>query len=139
MKRFIVITVILLFCSLSASAQSITYIGTHSPVSTQSSDARYEFIQSTSNSSQAFLIDKYTGKVWRYKIGKKTLEEILIDDADKMTPDKVNYQLYISSSNSSMCFLLNVHTGNMWRYASQEGEKTFKKIDMPWENRTEQQ
>lgn len=139
MKRFIVITVILLFCSLSASAQSITYIKTHSPVSTQSSDARYEFIQSTNNSSHAFLIDKYTGKVWRYKIGKKTLEEILIDDADKMTPDKVNYQLYISSSNSSMCFLLNVHTGNMWRYASQEGEKTFKKIDMPWENRTEQQ
>lgn len=32
-----------------------------------------------------------------------------------------------------MCFLLNVHTGEMWRYAFKEGEKTFKKMTMPWD------
>ena len=51
---------------------------------------------------------------------------------------KVNYQLYMSAEISSMCFLLNVHTGEMWRYISVDGNRTFEKIEMPWETKKEE-
>ena len=56
-----------------------------------------------------------------------------IEDPDSAVPDKVNYQMYISGKNNSMCYLLNVHTGQMWRYMFKDGERTFKKITMPWD------
>ena len=114
------------------NAQTYVSVSPSSPVSTQLTDVRYEFVQSTLNNSQAFLIDKFTGKVWRYRIMGKRFEEIEREQIDLVDTTKVNYQLYMSAENNSMCFLLNVHSGEMWRYGSKDGEKTFRKMDMPW-------
>ena len=62
----------------------------------------------------------------------KRFEEIEREQIDLLDTTKVNYQFYMSAENNSMCFLLNVHSGEMWRYGSKDGEKTFRKIDMPW-------
>ena len=59
-----------------AKAQTNVSVDTDIPVFTQLSNVRFEFIQSTQNNFQAFLLDKYTGQVWRYKIGKKEFEEL---------------------------------------------------------------
>lgn len=120
-------------CEVYAQSYS-TYVSNSVPVSTESNNGRYEFIQSTNNSSHAFLIDKYTGNVWRYKILKKEFERLEREQPDSVSIDRINYQMYISAENSSMCFLLNIHTGDMWRYTSNIGEKTFKKMEMPWKD-----
>jgi hypothetical protein len=65
----------------------------------------------------------------------KQFDEIEREQPDTVNTEQVNYQLYMSGENNSMCFLLNVHTGEMWRYGLKEGEKTFKKIEMPWETK----
>ena len=141
MKRLLTILIMCLCCSIFG-AKAQTYVSTStnvsldtsSPVSTQLSNVRYEFVQSTLNTSHAFLIDKYTGRVWRYRILKKEFDEIVREEPDTVSEDRVNYQLYMSGENNSMCFLLNVHTGKMWRYAFKEGGKTFTKMVMPWHN-----
>ena len=66
---------------------------------------------------------------------KKEFDEIVREEPDTVNEEQVNYQLYMSGENNSMCFLLNVHTGEMWRYGSKDGEKTFKKMDMPWDTK----
>lgn len=133
MKRLLITMIVCLLCSVAGmNAQTYVSVSPSSPVSTQLTDVRYEFVQSTLNNSQAFLIDKYTGKVWRYRIMGKRFEEIEREEIDLVDTTKVNYQLYMSAENNSMCFLLNVHSGEMWRYGSKDGEKTFRKIDMPW-------
>mgnify|MGYP003290136847 CR=1 FL=1 len=139
MKRIIaIIALAVCFCSTySAHAQIVTKttetVSKAIPVSTQVTDARYEFIQSTISSSQAFLLDKYTGQVWRYVSKKKEFEELEREDPDTVAPDKVNYQLYLSSESSSICFLLNIHTGEIWRYLKNSGERSFQKMKMPWD------
>lgn len=134
MKRFFVVFIFLM-CSFCYTAYAQVYpvvlSESSAPVNTQVPNARYEFIQSTLNKSQAFLLDKNSGRVWRYKIGGKRFEEINREEPDSVDMSRVNFQLYISGENSSMCFLLNIHTGQIWRYGSNNGEKTFKKLDMP--------
>ena len=113
------------------SSNTVVVSNSHA-VSTNLTDARYEFIQSSANSTLAFLVDKYTGKVWKYRIMKKEFEEIFRVNADSVDTTKVNYQLYMSGENASMCFLLNIHTGEMWRYSTGYGERVFSKMNMPW-------
>lgn len=136
MKRlFLLIAFAMCISICEVYAQSYrTYVSNSVPVSTESNSGRYEFIQSTNNSSHAFLIDKYTGNVWKYKILKKEFERLEREQPDSVSIDRINYQMYISAENSSMCFLLNIHTGDMWRYTSNIGEKTFKKMEMPWKD-----
>ena len=140
MKRVIttIAIIVCLFFVNTTQAQIVTKtterVSRAIPVSTQVSDARYEFIQSTISSSQAFLLDKYTGQVWRYISKKKGFEELEREDPDVVVADKVNYQLYLSSESVSICFLLNIHTGEIWRYMKEDGERTFRKMTMPWNN-----
>ena len=142
MKKLITI-LIACFCCSVFGAKAQTYVSTSTnvsvdtstPVTSQLSNVRYEFVKSTLNSTHAFLIDKYTGRVWRYRILKKEFDEIVREEPDTVNEEQVNYQLYMSGENNSMCFLLNVHTGEMWRYGSKDGEKTFKKMDMPWDTK----
>lgn len=139
MKKLLVILTILLCCSaFEVKAQMVYAVGSESPVSTQLADVRYEFIQSQLNSNLAFLVDKYTGNVWKYKNKKKGFETIERKNPDMVDTTKVNYQLYMSAEISSMCFLLNVHTGEMWRYISVDGNRTFEKIEMPWDVKKEE-
>ncbi len=138
MKKLLVILTIFLCCS-AFEVKAQTYIVATSdtpPSSTQISNVRYEFVQ---YSSMSFLVDKYTGDVWRYRNKKKGFETIERDNPDSVDVSRENYQLYISSEISYVCFLLNVHTGEMWRYTSTEGggEKRFVKIEMPWEAKKE--
>ena len=75
MKKLLVILTMLLCCSAFEVKAQIAYaIGGGAPVSTQLADVRYEFIQSQLNSNLAFLVDKYTGNVWKYKNKKKGFE-----------------------------------------------------------------
>ena len=136
MKRILILFLYLatICFGYEAKAQTNVSVDASIPVSTQLSDVRFEFIQSTQNTFHAFLLDKYTGQVWRYKIGKKEFDELKREDPDTVVPDRVNYQMYISGENNSMCFLLNVHTGQMWRYMFKDGERTFRKLTMPWNN-----
>ena len=141
MKKLLVILTIFLCCSaFEVKAQMVYAVGagSESPVSTQLADVRYEFIQSQLNSNLAFLVDKYTGNVWKYKNKKKGFETIERKNPDMVDTTKVNYQLYMSAEISSMCFLLNVHTGEMWRYISVDGNRTFEKIEMPWDVKKEE-
>ena len=63
MKRLLITMIVCLLCSVAGmNAQTYVSVSPSSPVSTQLTDVRYEFVQSTLNNSQAFLIDKYTGK-----------------------------------------------------------------------------
>lgn len=136
MKKILILIIAAFYLTIvEASAQNYTFVDSSVPVSTQSNNGRYEFIQSTNNSSHAFLLDKFTGEVWRYRIGRKEFEKLHREQPDNVVADKINFQMYISSENSSMCFLLNIHTGQMWRYTSSDGKKTFKKMTMPWDNK----
>ena len=141
MKKLMFVLV-MLFCCLAFETKAQTYtttlVATSSPpLSTKISNVRYEFVQ---YSSMSFLVDKYTGDVWRYRNKKKGFETIERDNPDSVDVSRENYQLYISSEISYVCFLLNVHTGEMWRYTSTEGggEKRFVKIEMPWEAKKEE-
>lgn len=134
MKNIIIAILSLCISGAMSNAQNYTNVSVSNttPVSTHLENVRYEFVQSTLNASHAFLIDKHTGDVWRYRILKKEFDKIEREEPDTVDTEKVNYQLYMSGDNNSMCFLLNIHTGQMWRYASKDGEKTFKRMEMPW-------
>lgn len=136
MNKNLVILILCLMAVITLEAQSYSNyvsVSNSSAVSTQLIDVRYEFVQSSANSSLAFLVDKYTGKVWKYRILKKEFEEIMKETDEVVDTTQVNYQLYMSGENSHMCFLLNVHTGQMWRYSTKEGNKKFMKMSMPWQ------
>jgi hypothetical protein len=138
MKKNLLLLIFTFCVAISeTSAQSHTYVNNSIPVSTQSNNGRYEFIQSTNNTSHAFLLDKFTGDVWRYRIVKKEFDKLNIEQPDSVDTGKTNYQLYISAENNSMCFLLNIHTGQMWRYTFSDGEKMFRKMAMPWKANNE--
>lgn len=136
MKKVVFVALICLcfVCDKSLAQTFPVIVNSSSPVSSNISSARYEFVQSELTPSYAFLVDKFTGKVWRYKIGGKKFEEIKRAETDSVDVNQVNYQLYMSGNNASMCFLLNIHTGHLWRYASQDGEKIFYKMSMPWDS-----
>lgn len=75
MKKLLVILTMLLCCSaFEVKAQMVYALGGGAPVSTQFTDVRYEFVQSQQIPNMAFLIDKYTGNVWRYMSKKRDLK-----------------------------------------------------------------
>lgn len=136
MNKNLVILILCLMAVITLEAQNYSNyvsVSNSAAVSTQLIDVRYEFVQSSANSSLAFFVDKYTGKVWKYRILKKEFEEIMNETDEQVDTTQVNYQLYMSGENSHMCFLLNVHTGQMWRYSTKEGNKKFLKMSMPWQ------
>lgn len=86
----------------------------------------------SSDGSLSFLIDKYSGDVWRYKNNK--FNEVMRYSIGQVDSTVLNYQMYISGSGSNECFLINIHTGEMWRYGKNlYGDKVFLKLEMPWE------
>lgn len=129
-KLLITIIGIFTFC-FTAKAQIIPIVAANgASVSTQNV-GRFEFIQSSIARSQSFLLDKYTGRVWRYRTGQKKFEEISRENFSPPTEETIHFQLYIGGENSKDCFLLNIHTGEMWRYTSDSGDKIFTKMDVP--------
>ena len=101
------------------------------PISTNINDGRFEFISSTKFAEQAFLLDKYSGKVWR-KTGRGTLQQVSVEGLVAMEADKINFQLYMDNTND--CFLLNIHTGELWQYRIDKlANWVFKKLEIPTE------
>ena len=101
------------------------------PISTNINDGRFEFISSTKFAEQAFLLDKYSGKVWR-KTGRGTLQLVSVEKLVAVEADKINFQLYMDNTND--CFLLNIHTGELWQYCIDKLTNwVFKKLEMPAE------
>ena len=101
------------------------------PISTHINDGRFEFVSSTKFSVQAFLLDKYSGRVWR-KTGRGTLQQVSVEGLVAVEADKVNFQLYMDNTND--CFLLNIHTGELWQYRIDKLTNwVFKKLEMPAE------
>lgn len=135
LKKEIILIVLLCSSFFVAQAQvypTISLNGT--PTSqTQLNSARFEFVQS-SDGSLSFLIDKYSGNVWRYK--NNNFNEVMRYSIGQVDSTILNYQMYISGSGSNECFLINIHTGEMWRYGKNPyGDKAFLKLDMPWEDK----
>ena len=98
------------------------------PISTNINDGRFEVISSTKFAEQAFLLDKYSGKVWR-KTGRGTLQQVSVEELVAMEADKINFQLYMDNTND--CFLLNIHTGELWQYRIDKLTSwVFKKLEM---------
>ena len=98
------------------------------PISTNINDGRFEVISSTKFAEQAFLLDKYSGKVWR-KTGRGTLQQVSVEGLVAMEADKINFQLYMDNTND--CFLLNIHTGELWQYRIDKLTSwVFKKLEM---------
>ena len=101
------------------------------PISTNINDGRFEFVSSTKFSEQAFLLDKYSGKVWR-KTGRGTLQQVSVEELVAVEDDKINFQLYMDNTND--CFLLNIHTGELWQYRIDKlANWVFKKLEIPAE------
>ena len=101
------------------------------PISTNINDGRFEFVSSTKFSEQAFLLDKYSGKVWR-KTGRGTLQQVSVEELVAVEADKINFQLYMDNTND--CFLLNIHTGELWQYRIDKlANWVFKKLEIPAE------
>lgn len=135
LKKEIILIVLLCSSFFVAQAQvypTISLNGTPSS-QTQLNSARFEFVQS-SDGSLSFLIDKYSGNVWRYK--NNNFNEVMRYSIGQVDSTILNYQMYISGSGSNECFLINIHTGEMWRYGKNPyGDKAFLKLDMPWEDK----
>ena len=135
LKKEIIFIVLLCSSFFVAQAQvypTISLNGTPSS-QTQLNSARFEFVQS-SDGSLSFLIDKYSGNVWRYK--NNNFNEVMRYSIGQVDSTILNYQMYISGSGSNECFLINIHTGEMWRYCKNPyGDKAFLKLDMPWEDK----
>ena len=101
------------------------------PISTHINDGRFEFGSSTKFAVQAFLLDKYSGKVWR-KTGRGTLQQVAVEELVAVEADKINFQLYMDNTND--CFLLNIHTGELWQNRIDKLTNwVFKKLEMPAE------
>ena len=99
------------------------------PISTNINDGRFEFVSSTKFSVQAFLLDKYSGRVWR-KTGRGTLQQVYVEGLVAVEADKINFQLYMDNTND--CFLLNIHTGELWQYRIDKlANWEFKKLEIP--------
>ena len=98
------------------------------PISTNINDGRFEFVSSTKFSVQAFLLDKYSGRVWR-KTGRGTLQQVSVEELVAVEADKINFQLYMDNTND--CFLLNIHTGELWQYRIDKlANWVFKKLEI---------
>ena len=132
MKIFCKIAILLLglqiFCTKAVAQDVVKY---QIPISTNINDGRFEFISSTKFAEQAFLLDKYSGKVWR-KTGRGTLQQVSVEKLVAVEADKINFQLYMDNTND--CFLLNIHTGELWQYRIDKLTNwVFKKFEMPAE------
>ena len=132
MKIFCKIAILLLglqiFCTKAVAQDEVKY---QIPISTNINDGRFEFISSTKFAEQAFLLDKYSGKVWR-KTGRGTLQLVSVEELVAVEADKINFQLYMDNTND--CFLLNIHTGELWQYRIDKLTNwVFKKLEMPAE------
>ncbi len=139
MKIFCKIAILLLglqiFCT-KAVAQDV--VRSHIPLSTNVSEGRFEFLRSTKSPDLSFLLDKYSGKVWR-RTGRRTLERIPVEGLVVEGADKINFQLYMGNSNVSDCFLLNIHTGELWEYYVERlTNRAFRKLEMPVELKLEE-
>ena len=107
------------------------------PISTNINNGRFEFISSTKFAEQAFLLDKYSGKVWR-KTGRGTLQQVSVEGLVAMEADKINFQLYMDNSVANDCFLLNIHTGELWEYHIEKlTNRMFRRLEMPAELKIE--
>ena len=116
-------------------AQSV--VRSQVPVSTNVNDGRFEFIRSTEFLEKTFLLDKYTGKVWR-RTGRGTLEQLPVEGLAHVEAERICFQLYMDNSVANDCFLLNIHTGELWEYHIEKlTNRMFRRLEMPAELKIE--
>ena len=132
MKTFCKLVILLLgMFVLGGEVKAQDIVKYQIPISKHINDGRFEFVSSTKFSVQAFLLDKYSGKVWR-KTGRGTLQQVSVEGLVAVEADKINFQLYMDNTND--CFLLNIHTGELWQYRIDKLTNwVFKKLEMPAE------
>ncbi len=132
MKTFCKLVILLLgMFVLGGEVKAQDIVKYQIPISTHINDGRFEFVSSTKFSEQAFLLDKYSGKVWR-KTFRGTLQQVSVEGLVAVEADKVNFQLYMDNTND--CFLLNIHTGELWQYRIDKlANWVFKKLEIPAE------
>ena len=130
MKTFCKLVILLLgMFVLGGEVKAQDVVKYQIPISTNINDGRFEFVSSTKFAEQAFLLDKYSGKVWR-KTGRGTLQQVSVEELVTVEDDKINFQLYMDNTND--CFLLNIHTGELWQYRIDKlANWEFKKLEIP--------
>ena len=132
MKTFCKLVILLLgIFVLGGEVKAQDIVKYQIPISTNINGGRFEFVSSTKFSEQAFLLDKYSGKVWS-KTFRGTLQQVSVEELVAVEDDKINFQLYMDNTND--CFLLNIHTGELWQYSIDKLTNwVFKKFEMPAE------
>lgn len=129
MKTFCKLVILLLgIFVLGGEVKAQDIVKYQIPISTNINGGRFEFVSSTKFSEQAFLLDKYSGKVWR-KTFRGTLQQVSVEELVAVEDDKINFQLYMDNTND--CFLLNIHTGELWQYRIDKlANWVFKKLEI---------
>ena len=137
--RKVVTIVLLLFgiFALGGEVKAQSVVRSQVPVSTNVNDGRFEFIRSTEFLEKTFLLDKYTGKVWR-RTGRGTLEQLPVEGLAHVEAERICFQLYMDNSVANDCFLLNIHTGELWEYHIEKlTNRMFRRLEMPAELKIE--
>ena len=138
--RKVVTIVLLLFgiFALGGEVKAQSVVRSQVPVSTNVNDGRFEFIRSTEFLEKTFLLDKYTGKVWR-RTGRGTLEQLPVEGLAHVEAERICFQLYMDNSVANDCFLLNIHTGELWEYHIEKlTNRMFRRLEMPVELKLEE-
>ena len=123
---------------LGSEVKAQSVVRSQVPVSTNVNDGRFEFIRSTEFLEKTFLLDKYTGKVWR-RTGRGTLEQLPVEGLAHVEAERICFQLYMDNSVANDCFLLNIHTGELWEYHIEKlTNRMFRRLEMPAELKKEE-
>lgn len=126
--------ILVIVCFLLTSLCAMAQIDKHSYVSTTQTGGRFEIIQSPIARRLIFRLDKYTGDVYQYVLGKdnKPLWEkisnawlSLILDKEKKQ-DYIKFQLFMGGIAVADCFLLDIETGVTFQlYEDPNSKKLF--------------
>ena len=121
MKKYLLFLFITL--SLSAMAQK------HNAVTTNTSNGRFEIVQSKLLRSLTFKLDKYTGNIFMYDetISDSTvwfqIPREIIETDTVPCENQINYQLYLGGYIARDCFLINLNNGLTWTFVLNEEHK----------------
>ena len=134
MKKYmpaLLVCAVLLFISPGLSPAQYEERSLSDEKTSAPADSRFEIIQSTIAAKVTLLLDKYTGNVSQFVLGRdnkwtwQTIERLKHPQDSNPNPNKVNYQIFTSGIGVRYTFLLNVNTGATWLLAEDTLRRTL--------------
>ena len=126
--------ILVFVCFVMMSLYGFAQLEHHPSVSTSQTGGRYEIIQSPIARRLIFRLDKYTGEVHQYVLGKddKPLWEKISNAWLSLILDKekkqgyIKFQLFMGGIAVADCFLLDIETGVTFQlYEDSDSGKLF--------------